>query len=1207
MRLKTLEMQGFKSFPDKTVIRFDRGITVVVGPNGSGKSNISDAMRWVLGEVSSRNIRGGKMEDVVFAGAHGRSAMNYAEVSVTFDNSEECGKIASLSEYDEITVTRRYYRVGESEYYINRKAVRLKDIHELFMNTGLGRDGYSIIGQGRIAEIISQKNDERRAIFEEAAGIAKYRYQKNEAQKKLENTDENLVRLVDIADVLGARVEPLAQEAEKAKKYLELREAKMALDIALSVFDIRTVKAVVDELHGKLVLAGEELAVVEEETTALEAREEAERAKDMENKLETERISAQILSLTTALHENESRQKLLENDEAHLKETASDAVARIAVSRESIAAGERDCATLTARLDDATKERAALDQQAAQVREEIAGCESELSAGAGLTAIWEARLEELRRNQTDAMVEASVAGAKREADIRRKSELAEAIGRHESDIRMLDTRLETARAKIADYVRRETAIKARLDALAVGRKENEAQARALSEKKNSLFLEISQRKHKIQNLVRMEELLEGYSGAVRFIVNEHKEGRVRLPDGTPITLYGPVSKLISVPDEYSTAMEIAFGQNLQNIVVGDEASAKAAIAYLKRRGAGRATFYPVTTMRGTEVNASEIPASCRDGFISVASALVSCDDKFRGIIRSLLGRILIARNMEDAARLAKAMSFRYRVVTLDGQVVNAGGSFTGGSLSGDGRMLSRRVQIERLNEEIKRLEAEHGTAEKEIRALSAAFEELRKAENGILSSASGLKTIHDAEQTQLTVLSTNRESQQNTLSSMKEEYDALCREVEHIDEGLDDITKKRALFDEDLVRAQTAISELRESGAAISERMEEARERLATLATASAKADAELEMLTKMASDADTRLSELRVTADTLASSLEDAQRRIRECREERVLLSESLAQTQAALEAAGEKKAALAVLTADTEQKLASLRVRARELSGKRDVCYRVHARLESEHQSQRDRLDKLTAFLWDEYELTFTEASRRIAVPITEATRASAVIEQNQYKNRIKALGHVNVNAIEEYKDVKGRHDELTAQIDDLKKSKESLLRVISTLEETMCRDFRATVETINIHFGRVFALLFGGGKAELRLSDPANVLESGIDINVAPPGKVIKNMSLLSGGEQAFVAIALYFSILEVNPAPFCILDEIEAALDEVNVDKFADYVKRYSEKTQFVIITHRRGTMEAAERLYGVTMHEKGISDIISIDLSEMEQRIGVKPD
>ena len=525
MRLKALELQGFKSFPDKTVITFDRGITVVVGPNGSGKSNIADAMRWVLGEMSSKNIRGGKMEDVVFAGSQKRSPMGYAEVSVTFDNSEDGGKIASLAEYDEFTVTRRYYRIGDSEYFINRKPVRLRDIHELFLNTGLGKDGYSIIGQGKIAEIISQKNEERRAIFEEAAGIAKYRYQKNEAQKKLENTDENLVRIEDIASVLEERVGPLEKEADKAKTYLALREEKMTLDVSLSVYDIQTAKATTDELSGRLLLAKEELESADEARASFESAEEKAREEDMQNKITTEKLSARLLSLTSSLHENESKIKLCENDAAHLRETVVAAGERIRASEDNLKLSEEEYQKLCEEREKAEKNRENLTKEAETLKQSMEKTEDALSANAGFSAVCEARMEELRREQTDAFVAASVAEAKKEADLKRTAEIAQSIEKLEGDIRFFDTRIETAEHKIADLTAKENAIKEKLDTLDRERLQNEKDQREMGEKKNAFFLDISQRKHKIQNLVRMEELLEGYSGAVRFLVNEHKEGR----------------------------------------------------------------------------------------------------------------------------------------------------------------------------------------------------------------------------------------------------------------------------------------------------------------------------------------------------------------------------------------------------------------------------------------------------------------------------------------------------------------------------------------------------------------------------------------------------------------------------------------------------------------------------------------------------------
>ncbi len=1205
MRLKTLELQGFKSFPDKTLITFDRGITVVVGPNGSGKSNIADAMRWVLGEMSSKNIRGGKMEDVVFAGSQKRSPMGYAEVSVTFDNSEEGGKIGALGEYDEITVTRRYYRVGDSEYFINRKPVRLRDIHELFLNTGLGRDGYSIIGQGKIAEIISQKNDERRAIFEEAAGIAKYRYQKNDAERKLAHTDENLVRLEDIVSVLESRVGPLEKESEKAKKYLELRDAKMILDISLSVFDIQVAKGVVDELSGKLLLAKEDLDNADELRTSLEAEEEKAREKDMEHKLASERLSAEVLRLTSELRDCEAGEKLAENDIAHLGESILQTNARMSASQETLSLSEAECEKLVREEKAAAENRGVLEAEAEKARRSIENLENEIGANRGMMTVLESGMDEVKRGEMNAAIESSVAAAKEEADKKRAGELSSGIEKLESDIHLFEDRIRVAEEKIGEYKKKEEAVKSKLNALDGEKKENDKALASAGERKNSLFLDISQRKHKIQNLVRMEELLEGYSGAVRFVMNEHKDGRIRLPDGKPVAVHGPVSRLITVPDAYSAAMEIAFGASLQNIVVEDDASAKAAIAYLKKKNAGRATFYPVSTMRGNEVNASEVPAALRDGFVAVASTLVSCDEKFRGIVRSLVGRILIAKDIDAATKISKAMNFRYRIVTLDGQVVNAGGSFTGGSLSQDGRMLSRRVQIERLTEEVKTLEASFEKTSAEQKRLEILREELKKKEQQILAGASGVKTMHDAEQTQLTVLISNRDAQKKTLAGLMAELDGIRASAALTKTSLGDMDKKRTAYEAELRELGEKLYALREKQKTLSDALDKAKENEVRLSVETAKVDSGLGMLSQMRETAEKRRDELIETISALRASVAAFEARREELIVSRETLKQNAAVLRSSLETAETEKKSLSESGLALEKKLNELRMKNREQSGKRDLLYRTYTKLESEYNTQREKQEKLVSFLWDEYELSLTEAIKRVVTPITAATRAGALSEQTKYKNQIKNLGHVNVNAIEEYKEVRTQYDDLTGQIADLKKSKDSLLRIIDSLEENMRRDFLTTVEAINIHFGRVFTQLFGGGRAEIRLADPQNVLESGIDINVAPPGKVIKNMSLLSGGEQAFVAIALYFAILEVNPSPFCILDEIEAALDEVNVDKFADYVKKYSDKTQFVIITHRRGTMEAAERLYGVTMHEKGISDILSIDVSEIEQKIGVK--
>ena len=1205
MRLKTLELQGFKSFPDKTVISFDRGITVVVGPNGSGKSNISDAMRWVLGEISSKNIRGGKMEDVVFAGSQQRSPMGYAEVSVTFDNTEEEGKVVSLAEYDEITVTRRYYRVGDSEYFINRKAVRLRDIHELFLNTGLGRDGYSIIGQGRISEIISQKNDERRAIFEEAAGIARYRYQKTEATKKLEDTESNLVRIEDIAGVLGERLPPLEKEAEKAKKYLELRDAKMAVDIALSLFDVDTAKAAADDLSGKLILAKTAFTEANEARESLERDEENTRNEEMSVKLETERIAAKILSLSGSIHESESNARLTENNAAHLREILRSSEEKIRASKETLSSAEAEERRLSDEYGAAKNRADLLSEKEEAAAGRVLTAEQALSDHEAETAELESEISVLRNEQTQAVVAVSVAAARAESNAQKFEEFEKNIEKYTADIALFDRRIETAKGKIDGYRKREASLKTELDAILIQKRDYENKIKTLTEQKNNTFLEISQRKHKIQNLIRMEEFLEGYAGAVRFVVSEHKNGKIQLPDGSPAKIYGPVSRLISVPDQYSAALEIAFGQSLQNIVVEDEASAKAAIAYLKKKNAGRATFYPITTMHGNELSEHDVPAAHRAGFVSVASALVECDDRYRGIVRSLLGRILIATDIDSANKIAKAMNFRYRIVTLDGQVINAGGSFTGGSLSSDGRILSRRVQIDKLGEEVKTLEDALLRIKGDIDKQNSLMEESKKREDGIRASASGLKTLFDAENTQLTVLVSNRDVQQQTLDGLREEYDRLMGEIRLVRAQAEALEHQKLACAEKIGGAENQMENLAKQKGALSAELKAAQSAHTAAALEKTKAEANLEMLWQMLRNAELSAQDIRNTLETLKATVAETNEKIRLGDEEIIRTKEQILALQSELVQTEQRKTENAQRALELEKKLTEFRLKNRELGDKRDLLYRTYTKIEAEYQSVRERRDKLIAFLWDEYELTYTEAVKRCVMKVTAENRLESVSAQNKYKNQIRALGSVNVNAIEEYKEVKKQYDDLDAQIDDLKKSKESLLTIITELELTMQRDFMTTIEAINVNFGRVFSELFGGGRAEIKLSDPSNVLESGIDINVAPPGKVIKNMSLLSGGEQAFVAIALYFAILNVNPSPFCILDEIEAALDEVNVDKFADYVKKYSDKTQFVIITHRRGTMEAAERLYGVTMHEKGISDVISIDVSEIEKKIGVE--
>ena len=1204
MRLKSLELQGFKSFPDKTVISFNRGITVVVGPNGSGKSNISDAMRWVLGEMSSKSIRGAKMEDVIFAGSHKRSPMGYAEVSVIFDNSEEAGKNEELAEYDEIVVTRRYYRVGESEYFINRKSARLKDIVELFLNTGLGKNGYSIIGQGKIAEIISQKSDERRSVFEEVAGIAKYRYQKNEAEKKLAGTDENLTRMEDIVSELEGRIGPLERDAQKAKKYLEIYEKKKAADISLSVYDIENAGKSEKELAEKLILSKHELDRSDETLAEMDEADELLFEKIQVNKLNYERATAKIAEVTAKLHEAKSGILVKENDLSHYRAVLESAKEKLATLESSISGANEEYRTHLAEYNAAQKAKAETEQSLAETVAELAEIASELRGIDAEKAEIAKDIELLGSQTVEARVAFSVAQSQGEASRQKCRELDESIAKYEEDIKMLGARIEKAREKIDGYSAKEKGFNGEIAALDAERADAEKENALLAEKKSKIFIDISQTKVKIQNLINMEELFEGYSRAVKFVMNAHKTGKILTPDGAKPTIYGPVSLLFEVDTQYSLAVETALGGALQNIVTEDEAGAKAAIAYLKRQNGGRATFCPVTTVNGNELDADKMMLTAKKGFVAVASKLVRADAKFAGIIRNMLGRIIVADNIDNAAKLARSLEFRYKIVTLDGQVVNAGGSFTGGSAQNGSGMLSRRAQIEKMQADVALMEKEMAAVIADIKKNEAKSAELKKRKDGILASLSVLHTMKEAESTQLQVLVSTGNGMESTLGDMRAEREALAGKANKNAGEAMALSAKEKEYGEQIGKLSSRAERLSaERERLVAQEMQKRalqNERSVQLA----REEKNLELLLAVAEASKGKAEDYAVRREELQASVELATGNIAAANAEIEAYRVTIATAGGTVAGLEREKAELSALALSMEQEQARNRAKQKELSHKRELIFREYTRLDAAHKSALEKKDKLLSFLWDEYELSFSAACALGYEKVTEENRTAVVSEQAKCRERIRALGNVNVGAIDEYKEVSERYTFLSEQINDLKTSKEELTKIIFSLEEQMRRDFSATIQLVNTHFGAVFAELFGGGKAEISLTDPENVLESGIEIKAAPPGKVIKSLSLLSGGEQAFIAIALYFAIMKVSPAPFCIMDEIEAALDEVNVDKFADYVKKYSEKTQFVIITHRRGTMEVADTLYGVTMHEKGISQVLSVDIAEIEKKTGV---
>ena len=1191
MYLKSLELFGFKSFPDRTCLGFERGATVVVGPNGSGKSNISDAMRWVLGEVSSRSIRGNKMEDVIFGGTDDRKQMNFAEVTITLDNSDRMLD----SDFDEVSVTRRYNRRGDSDYFINRRPVRLRDIHELFMNTGVGREGYSIIGQGRIAEIISQKSDERRSIFEEAAGISKYRYKKEEAEAKLDDVDANLVRLGDILSELEGRVEPLRVEADRARRYLEYYEIKKRDDVSVWLYDfgclMRDLKAADERLRN----AKCDLDAASELLNSLEEQNERLYNESQESKYKFELLLRKIEQTNSDSHQLDSKIKLTENDISHRKIQLEER------ARSDSRFGERRDEYERAR-DDAKRSLDEASGRVVRVAGELKGLEDELADTRAKRAELSAHMDELlaSKNQgeervVELRIRLSVLEGSDKGDSEKAAELEAGIKRYSDSSALLASRIEKAERVIAEYNSRADKQKADIEQISADIESLKREKQDYIDKANNVWLDYTAKRHRIDAIRRMDELLEGYSQSVRFVMNEYSAGKI---DGlSDRVIYGPVSKLISVAPRYTLALETALGANIQNIIVDDETAAKAAINHLKKKNAGRATFYPISSMKPRY---SPIPAAEAEkyaGYIGSADSLVSCDEKFLGIIRNLLGATLVYDNIDNASTMAKATGYKTRIVTLDGQIINAGGSFTGGSAKRDSGMLTRKSETEKLKAETDELAKTLETYKKAQNDCDGKIAAKQRELSGLSGQGAMLAQLANAETTQLEVLKSQLESEKQLKKSLEDDLERLRRDA---DERADGIAKLR---DETakIIADNQRISTERDDGALrLGEydiKIESLENKRSELLISRAEAGRDSENAAHILEDAERRLNEAvsekeeneRLTAELSAANTA-AELELDELRQKLSDTNDSLSKLM--LERAEQNEQNVGV-----EQKLNRMRVKLQEETSHRESCFREFTLAETKQKSLSDERDSQTARLWDDYELTYSTALDCGYPEVTSETRKSTLAELNEYKSKLRELGSVNLAAIDEYAIQKQRFDFMTSQVDDLKRSRVDLQEIIKKLEAEMCETFSSAMEEIDRNFKLVFAELFGGGDAELVLTEPDNLLESGIEIRVAPPGKIIKSLTLLSGGEQAFVAIALIFAILRVNPTPFCVFDEIEAALDEANVFRFADYLKRYSDTTQFIVITHRRGTMEIADRIYGVTMQERGISKVLMLETTE----------
>ncbi len=1195
MYLKSLELHGFKSFPNKTVLNFEPGATVVIGPNGSGKSNISDAMRWVLGEISSKNIRGTKMEDVIFGGADSRKPMSFAEVSVTFDNTESTHRIDVP--YDEITVTRRYYRSGDSEYFINRKAVRLKDIHELFMNTGIGRDGYSVIGQGKIAEILSRKGEDRRNVFEEAAGIAKYRYKKHEAEKKLSATDDNLVRLTDIANELGSRVGPLEKESAKAKKYLEIYEGKKRADVSLWLYDGEILKTKLVEAEKALELSAHELEVAEDSLRSLETQSDKLFEESQQGKMVSEKLLTEINSLKELVHKADSDIKVAENEIEHKKELlkqAADSIDGAASMTDSVKAefAENDALIVEKQnvLSDIEKEREALSERHAACGMRADALEKEIDEKQVLA-------QKLRDTAVDIKVRISVLENTIVTDTSAGSQAEAEMSEYEAEAKKIADEITAANKELDAY--RENAEKTdRLIAElteALEKAENERdeiQDSIAKERVNHDGLA-----HRAEALARMEELLEGYSSSVRFVMQQYSEGKIRGGE-----VYGPISKLISVPEKYVTAIETAFAANIQNIVVENEDVAKSAIRLLKESHAGRATFYPLTSVTAQDETEEMIRARKYDGYIGRADLLFDFDPKFAEVMRSILGRTLIFDTLDNASVMAREQKYHVKVVTLDGQIINAGGSYTGGSTRRDSGILTR-------SSEIRSLQTAAEESQQKLKKLEVEFQKAFSAHKDAQTRLAGATQQKEIVNT----LVTSEKAHLDTLAAKLATNTGLC---EKLRADLERISNQKAGYNEEIKKLndehatlESQIEEIRvyrlNKDSERNEAIDEQREldkRIGETAIKIAEAKKDIEALETRRAQLGARLTEIASAVMNSEAARQNYTSEIEAlgvANEER---REEVAKMVTRLDMLTEQRGNVETDTTEYERKLNETRLRIREKNSQKEVILVAYNKNEARLRALHAEQDKAAERMYEEYELTYALARELGYPPLTQETRPAVASAAAEYRKEMKSLGPVHVGAIEEYAEVKARYDEMSVQIEDLKKSKAELTSVINRLENEMRGQFIEAFNQINKNFSEVFSALFGGGTAELSLTEPEDVLTSGIEIKAAPPGKIIKSLTLLSGGEQAFVAIALFFAILKVNPSPFCILDEIEAALDEVNVNRFAEYVKQMSSNTQFVLITHRRGTMEAADRIYGVTMPERGISKVLSLNIGDIDFKL-----
>ena len=1188
MYLKSLEVQGFKSFPDKTLIRFGDDITAIVGPNGSGKSNISDAILWVMGEQSTKTLRGAKMEDVIFGGTQKRGAVGFAEATLTLDNTDR----ALPYDADEVMVTRRYYRSGDSEFYINRQSARLRDIHELFMDTGLGREGYSNIGQGRIDEILSLKSADRREIFEEAAGISKYRHRKEDTERKLQHTEDNLLRIGDKISELELQLEPLRVQSEKAKRFLEMKDELQSVEVAVWLEQLQRFSDAAQKAQEDYASAAFVLEQAHEELEQLYAQAErlADQLRQRDAQLETVRIKVNML---------EANHQQIDGQIAVLKGNMANNNANIARIEEEMRSTDDRSGGVADQIEQTLQRIATIEQTLQQRKAEMDALQQELSAmiaGAqGLTRQFlQLRTEETGLSADLAAQEADRRGLMEsmEATAQRMEQIMQDLAagalrltQAQEQLNDCNVRLKKAQEDVNITVNTISGYTLRQGSRVKRRDELQETVRELTGKLDGV-------QAKLRVFRAMERDYENYQKSVRMVMQEAQRGALR-------HIHGPVSKLIRTEDAYTVAIEIALGVALQQIVVDSEEDGKAAIAFLKRTGAGRATFLPLSAVKGKKLSESGLP-SCR-GFVGIASELVTCQDVYMQIVENLLGRTVIVRDLDSAIAMAKQYQNRFKIVTLDGQVMNPGGSMTGGSVNKEAGMLSRANELEKLAQQEKELQTALDDAQAQLQQaqrlvdevtfqLSTVAEQRREAEDQVLRL--------QGEQKQYEVL----------VQAILEAQSAAERELEalRIRDRSDSLRiasaeAKIQLLTGQLSQTRNRMAQLELDQTEAAEHSAKVSEEMTALRTVAAALEAEKNTAVSHVQDLRTLQTSMEGDRERKQALIETFQADNRRLLAEILQMNQRQEENDAQLRLCKEELQEVMNLRAATEADKTRTERHAQEKSKDIVTMERTCALLEQKKITSAMEEKQIIDKLWESYGLTpgTAQEHRGEIESVTVGQRKIA-----ELRRKIAALGTPNLGAIEEFARVNERYSYLCEQREDVLKAKRDLENVIRDITREMTTIFLEEFAKIDHHFGAVFAEMFGGGKAALVLDNPDEPLTCGIEIRVQPPGKQLKTITLLSGGEKAFVAIALYFAILKVRPTPFCMLDEIDAALDDRNVQRFANYLRNLSQNTQFIVITHRRGTMEASDVLYGVTMQEQGVSKLLRLDLNQMEQYLGI---